>query len=237
MKSKFLKPMFSFLLAFLLLLQGSVTAIASSESSSLGCTALSDALNNAQESKVITSKNGTNVLEITDPKVLEKLESSVPRPEGKKLVGVAIAYSQSHNPSLLNDGPVLTPQALTGYYLKNITSSVACGADTIRQSTYKGPATATMTVTERLSATWSTNTGISASVVSAELGFEVTEEHEVSDSYQIQVPSGKTYTIVARPFFRTYNFEVWYDPLFGDDYKAGSGYALKPVGVCFYLYE
>ncbi|WP_369802241.1 DUF6426 family protein, partial [Geobacillus sp. B4113_201601] len=122
-------------------------------------------------------------------------------------------------------------------YLKNITTSEACGIEIIRQSTFKGPSTATMSVKQGVSATWSSNTNISAETVSATLGFNVTKSYEVTDTYQIRVPAGKTYTIIARPYYKVYNFDVWYDPLIGWDSKVGYGYAAKPVGVCFYYYE
>lgn len=192
-------------------------------------------LNKAKPSNVISSQNGNKVVEITDPNILKELESSFPDADGKHLIGVTIAYTNTESTYSENDS--LVGIQAVGYYLKNIKSGEVCGLNVIRQSTYKGPATATMTIKESISATWSSNTGISASTVSASLGFSVTKSFTVSDSYKVSVPKGKTYTIVARPIYMAYNFDVWYSPLIGKDYKAGTGSALKPIGVCFYHYS
>ncbi|WP_240371890.1 DUF6426 family protein [Anoxybacteroides rupiense] len=169
--------------------------------------------------------------------MLKKLEPSTSDQGAKKLVGVAVAYIQTENESFLKNNSIVTPQWASGYYLKNMSSGEACGTKIIRQSTFAGPATATLSVKEGVNASWSSNTNVSAEVVSTGLGFNVTKSYEVSDTYQIKVPSGKTYTIVARPYYQTYNFDVWYDPIIGSDYKAGYGNAFKPIGVCFYYYE
>ena len=251
MTKKILKSILAFSLTFSFLLGGSIIASAENENSNAenensntecllsneANATLSKALAEAEESKVIKSQNGNKVVEITDPEVLKELEDSIPEQDGKKLVGVSVAYTETKNLSLSKNNSVVTPQLATGYYLKNIHTGEACGVSIIRQSTFKGPSTATLTVKENVSATWSSNTNISASTVSAGLGFSVTSSYEVSDTYQIKVPSGKTYTIVARPYYQTYNFDVWYDPIIGSDYKAGYGNASKPIGVCFYYYE
>ncbi len=239
-----LKSILSFSLVFGLLLGGSIIASAEEGTSNAGCSLSSKTnvtvngfLDRAKESSVVVSQSGNKVVEITDLEFLKRLETSVPGPKGKKLVGVSIAYTQAQESSLPGDRPVVTPQLGTGYYLKNITTSEARGTEIIRQSTFKGPSTATMSIKQGVSATWSSNTNISAETVSAALGFNVTKSYEVTDTYQIQVPAGKTYTIIARPYYKVYNFEVWYDPLIGWDSKVGYGYAAKPVGVCFYYYE
>ncbi|KJE28272.1 hypothetical protein LG52_1913 [Geobacillus kaustophilus] len=149
-------------------------------------------IDRAKESSVVVSQNGNKVVEITELEFLKRLETSVPGPKGKKLVGVSIAYTQAQESSLLGDRSAVTPQLGTGYYLKNITTSEACGTEIIRQSTFKGPSTATMSIKQGVSATWSSNTNISAETVSAALGFNVTKSYEVTDTYQIQVPAGKT---------------------------------------------
>lgn len=250
MITKCFKPLLVFLLSFDLLLGSNISGSsisASAENKDSDCllkdkvnTKLNEALKNAKESKTIQSNNGNKVIEITDPEILKELSSSLPKNDGQKLVGVAIAYTETDNvpsPSSLQNNSVVTPQWGSGYYLKNINSSVVCGIEILRQSSYKGPATATMSVKTGVAATWSANVGVSAEEVSTGLGFNVTKSYEVSDTYQIQVPTGKTYTIVARPFFQYYTYEVWYDPLIGFDYKAGNGNAYKPIGVCFYYYQ
>lgn len=115
-------------------------------------------------------------------------------------------------------------------------SGEVCGTTPIRRSYYQGPATTTMTVTESVSARWSATGGISASGVSAGVGFDVTKTYTVSDSYQVTVPAGKTAEVVAYPMYYVVYFDVWTNPVIGDAYKSGSGWAMKPSGVCFVKY-
>ncbi|PTQ57883.1 MAG: hypothetical protein BSOLF_0394 [Candidatus Carbobacillus altaicus] len=123
------------------------------------------------------------------------------------------------------------------YYIQTTGTGQACGVEVLRDSYYYGPATATMTVTESVSAKWSANVGISASVVNAGVGFDVTESYTVSDSYNINVPPGYVAEIIAHPIYNVVTFDVWYDPMIGNPYKTGSGDAMKPIGVCLVQYR
>lgn len=122
------KLFFVFSLAFsLLLVESSIIASAEEETSNTECSlnnkanvTLNGFLDRTKESKVVVSQNGNKVVEITDPEVLKRLETSVPAPNGKKLVGVSIAYTQTQELSLSNDRSVVTPQLGTGYYLKTL---------------------------------------------------------------------------------------------------------------------
>ncbi|PLR78039.1 hypothetical protein CU633_07205 [Bacillus sp. V3-13] len=190
-----------------------------------------------QESKTIKSKNGNKVYDVKNPeKYVKALGLEAPSP-GAKLVGISFSYSNPAPNSTTNPSSDFTTQAGTGYYLKNIRSSEACGAQVIRSSYYTGPSTPTMTVTETVSASFNANVGVSAQVVSAGVGFNVTSTYTVSDSYSVKVPAGKTYNIRANPIFLIKNYEVWNDPWIGFDKKVGSGSAQKPIGVCFYYWE
>jgi hypothetical protein len=186
-----------------------------------------------KESKVIHSLSGNKIFETTDPDEIDEYFKTRVEPQNAKLVGFAIAYTIA-NEKIQSE---IQPKWGSGYYIKNIHPSEVCGIKVIRSSLYKGPATATMTIGEAVAAQLITETGISAEVVSATLGFNVTKTYTVSDTYSIQVPKGRTYKITAHPVFLVYDFEVWYDPIFGSDYRVGVGNALKPIGVCFHYYS
>lgn len=123
------------------------------------------------------------------------------------------------------------------YYIQITGTGQACGDEVLRNSYYYGPATATMKVSESVSAKWSTNVGISASVVNAGVGFDVTKSYTVNYSYSINVPPGYMAEIIAHPVYDVVTFDVWYDPIIGNPYKTGSGDAMKPIGVCFVQYR
>ncbi|MBD1372575.1 hypothetical protein IC620_09430 [Hazenella sp. IB182357] len=188
--------------------------------------------NDLKPSTMIQSKSGQAVYEVTDEKEWAKFKND--QLESGKLLGVAISYNNH-----LNTNPISHPfQKIDyGYYLKNITTSEICGAKELRSSYYTGPGEATITVSESIAATWEASVGVSAEVISAELGFTVTSTYSVSDSYSIELPEGETVKIVARPVYNVYQYDVWKDPLIGNDYYLGSGSAYKPVGVCFYFYD
>jgi hypothetical protein len=127
-------------------------------------------------------------------------------------------------------------QAGTGYYLTNIRK--------IGSITTKGPyvrgkapaccsATLTMNNSQSLSASWSANVGVSAEVVSAGVGFNVTATWQQNYSYSITHPAGTTYQIDAYNKFDIIGYDVWYDPWVGYDYKAGYGDARKFMGVYY----
>ncbi|MES1054203.1 hypothetical protein FOA24_36275 [Bacillus thuringiensis] len=83
--------------------------------------------------------------------------------------------------------------------------------------------------------TWNANVGISASVVSAGVGFNVSAEYSVTQSNTIDT-GGRYAEIRAYAEYNGYRFDVWESGWFSDS-KVGSGTALKPVGICFVTYR
>lgn len=92
-----------------------------------------------------------------------------------------------------------------------------------------------MTISQGLSATFSSSVSVNASVVTAGVGFDVAETFNVSDSQNISVPKGKRGEIIAHPIYLVKEFEVWSKGWFSDS-LLGSGTAYKPIGVCFATY-
>lgn len=190
-----------------------------------------------------------NVRIITD---LEEFleECSIEIPEGAKFVGAAIFSLDDSEIDNVDNSVVdenVVDETVTDtdyeinwgtprYWLENITTGEMCG-EIIDSTSGKGPATLTLSISDSFAASWSSNTGISASVISSELGWDVTRSYQVTRSYSVNVPSGKRYQIIGYIRLKAYNFEVWYNPVIGDPYRAGYGNATKPIDICFTWFE
>ncbi len=192
------------------------------------------------------------VINVKNPEAYARLMGLEPPSPNAKIVGITMVIDGSESTVLPSISPLnlvtnsdstssstMSPQSILGYYyITNVTNNGnTCGLSKLRDSYYPGPCSATMTVTSSVAATWSANVGVTASVVSAGVGFSVTSSFEVSDSYGISVPAGKTYEIIAHPVYTNKGFKVMWHPYIGYESVAGSGNAAKPIGVCFAQYS
>lgn len=120
------------------------------------------------------------------------------------------------------------------YYIKSGTISTTYEyGDMIRRSEYQGPATATMSVTETISATFSFDFTIGADELNASLGYSTTSSFAISDSYTIEITDDSFYAIECYTNIEKKTFEVWEDDLFFDDY-VGVYYSTRPIGCIFF---
>ncbi|WP_246005799.1 hypothetical protein [Brevibacillus gelatini] len=120
-------------------------------------------------------------------------------------------------------------------YVTVTDTSYACGVEEIqRVSGSKG--TLTLTVSEKVAATFSANVSVSAEIVSAGVGFNVTSEYTVTDSNTVDT-NGRFTELVAYPYYRIKYFDVYDEATFGSDNYLGSGEAWKPIGVCFAVFD
>lgn len=160
-------------------------------------------------------------------------------PEQAKVVGAAIVRLNENEtvPSKTNRGDSQIPWGIPYYYVENIEISESCETEVPPRCSAMGPGTLTTYLNEGVPATWNSNTRIRADKVSKALGFDVTMTYEVSTSHTIHIPVDKTYELAAYLIYELYNFDVYYSPIIGSDYHAGSGQAQKPSGVCFVWYE
>ena len=102
----------------------------------------------------------------------------------------------------------------------------------IRSSDYSYPG-GTMTVSESLQITYSTEIGLDAEVVSSKIGFTVGVNTTVSDTQNIIVPrEGQTRTCNAYVKLDYYEFNIIGDDVWFDD-NLGTGVVSRPVGVIF----
>lgn len=102
----------------------------------------------------------------------------------------------------------------------------------IRSSDYSYPG-GTMTVSESLQITYSTEIGLDAEVVSSKIGFTVGVNTTVSDTQNIIVArEGQTRTCNAYVKLDYYEFNIIGDDIWFDD-DLGTGVVSRPVGVIF----
>lgn len=95
-----------------------------------------------------------------------------------------------------------------------------------------GSATLGLSIQDTVSNSWSANVGVSASVVSAGVGFSVTSSRTVQYSYSITMPPNTRWQIDAYNQFKHYDYEVW-----SGTTRVGNGYARKFVGVYYYAFQ
>lgn len=96
-----------------------------------------------------------------------------------------------------------------------------------------GPGTLTLSVSKGVSATYSDNAGVNASIISAGVGYDVTGSYTLTSAYSVQVPSGQEYELEAFPLFDQTSYQVWYNPVLGSAYQVGTGTAAKPTSLVF----
>ena len=89
-----------------------------------------------------------------------------------------------------------------------------------------------MTIKESVAVTVSVDVEIDAQVLSSSLGFDVERKYEVSETQNVTVPEGKTYTVKAYVNNLVYSFEIWEDDIFFDNI-ADRASVTKPIGVVF----
>ncbi|MCX5529682.1 hypothetical protein OG785_03775 [Streptomyces sp. NBC_00006] len=130
--------------------------------------------------------------------------------------------------------PVRTgaPASADGGALRNIDGpNEVCGTSKLQKTSGMGKTTLVMTVSKAVSAELSSEAKVDAEVVSASLGFKVTETTTVEDQTRFEVPAEKFGVIEVYPLYDQYTFNV-YD----GGRNRGSGWAMKPTGVCFHQY-
>jgi hypothetical protein len=87
-----------------------------------------------------------------------------------------------------------------------------------------------------ISGSYNANVSVSAGVVSAGAGWSVTASYGVTLSDAVVVPANTPYTVCLGAEWETmlYSFQVWYNPVIGDNYQLGSGTILRPTGNIYY---
>ncbi|NEN85712.1 hypothetical protein [Paenibacillus elgii] len=100
-----------------------------------------------------------------------------------------------------------------------------------------GPQTLNASASGGVSATYSTTVTIPTGTISTGVGYSVTDSYSVSSSYTRDVPQGRLYQIQAFPMFTSTYFDIWYHSCVTGDSQVGTGWANKPTGVHFAVFD
>ncbi|GIP24174.1 hypothetical protein [Paenibacillus sp. J22TS3] len=169
--------------------------------------------------------------------LIEKL--GIQAPDGKKAVKFISPVLNSDSPLNLNNEVSPTEIGGNEYYLKNVQNAgYACGSEALGRSEARADGinhNLGLNITKSVAATFSANVGISAEIVSAGVGYSVTDTFSVSASDSVQT-NGKATVLAGYAKYEVKTFDIWEDDPIWDDY-VGSGRALKPWSVCFAVFQ
>ncbi|MDM5191183.1 hypothetical protein QUF93_00370 [Bacillus hominis] len=183
--------------------------------------------------RTVSVENNTEIIKVTNVNLVEKFvnESNFEKPSGRTPTEITFVRPLSQVENKSNSLQDLAPGS---YYVKNRSSTAACGSSILKKISGNS-GSLTLSFSGKVSATWSANAGITASAVSAGVGFNVSAEYSVTQSNTIDT-NGRYAEIRAYAEYTGYHFEVWENGWFSDS-KVGNGTALRPVGICFVTYR
>lgn len=121
------------------------------------------------------------------------------------------------------------------YKIKNVDyRGQTCGTKVQARTSGTGGADGDLILKQTVSVSnsFSTNVNVSASTVSAGVGFNVTKTISRTTGRTVHT-HGKSYQIIAYDDFETKHFQVY--NLFGS--KVGDGMAFRQVGFCYAIYQ
>ncbi len=177
----------------------------------------------APSKRVITDKNEIKML-------VEELELPG-NPEDYVMIVDSDCAMYDSAPADLEDTP--TPLFGNDIVFRNITKSYKAGS-LLRNSTFVYPG-GTMSVSESVSATFSSSVTVDAEIIKSQLGIDITKSITVTDSQNVEVPKeGDSYECFAYVKLERTTFDIYEEDLFFDDY-LGTGIVDKPVGVIFFI--
>lgn len=158
-----------------------------------------------------------------------------PTPDAKLIKVVHVRDSQAPT---ANSSDLVEPMASSVYVKKTGGEFPLCGTTVRARTSGVGDAQGVLTLSQsvQVANTFKSNVTVSASVVSAAVGFDVAKTWNSTASYAVTT-NGKDYQIVAYDDYQGQNFEVWEDPLIGFDKLIGTGTAMRQVGFCFAIWQ
>ena len=99
----------------------------------------------------------------------------------------------------------------------------SCGTDVIDKTTGSGKTTLVLSVNKERSVQLTGEGGLSKGMISAAVGFSVTNTYKVTNETRYEVPRGKYGHVEAYTLFRHYLVQVMFNKV----------HVFKPIGVCF----
>lgn len=198
-------------------------------------------LNNSVESSIEDSKNITNekenristtkVLSITDENEIEKFakEHNIDLfVDGEKIKKIETEFTPFENSETEKDS--ISSRAYLGSVTNYGHGWYNSNTDLYANVTTSGPDTLTISKTDSFQATMSNSFGVSASGVSASMGFTIGASYAVTFSSSTPVARGEKLNVKAYTTYQKKSASVYAS--FTNSYK-GTVYAYKPTGAYF----
>lgn len=185
--------------------------------------------------QIVFAKEVSNERVIVDPIEIEKIAENhnLEIPEGYHIEEIKYTdvYFPDYNNILYNNDENIQPYWFDSWKIKNVKkqSGDYYFPDSPLLSDWAyGPSIFKQIYKESVSASFSSSVGVSASVVQAAVGFDVSESKEFSREYTVDVPSGKKVNIKVYGMYEKHTFDVYKNGKY-----EGNGKAFKPIGLKF----
>jgi hypothetical protein len=108
-----------------------------------------------------------------------------------------------------------------------IDAGEACGTEVISKTSGHGKTTLVLSVNKERAVKLSGEVGLSKGMISASVGFDVTDTYRVTNETRYEVPAHKFGTVEAYPLYHHYRVKI-----FGPR-GSQAVEVYKPIGVCF----
>lgn len=185
--------------------------------------------------QTIFAKEKTNERVITDPIEIKKIaeDRNLEIPEGYHIEEIKYTdvYFPDYNYTRYKNEENIQPYWFDSWKLKNVkkqSGDVYFPDSPLVSDWAYGPANFKHVYEESVTASFSSSTGVKASVVEAAVGFEVSGSKEFSREYTVEIPRGKKVNIKVYGMYEKYTFDVY-----KNDKYEGNGKAFKPIGLKF----
>lgn len=184
---------------------------------------IDEIIDNDKTKKESINEDGVQVIEISNPEVLRKIESKLEKPEeGKKLGG----FEVHRNPQEGSVNGVIQPAFISS--LKRKATRSACGSSQLPGAKTVGKGKISLSVSSSIDTTITGGAGVTIGIINANLGTSIKSSHTVTSSTSYTAPSGKTGVIQGFAMYKLIDYDIY---RFG--VKSGSGTVRHGDGVCF----
>ncbi|GLI09646.1 hypothetical protein YDYSG_56780 [Paenibacillus tyrfis] len=156
----------------------------------------------------------------------------LPSPNAKIVHVRTVSDSEKTNLNSANADKIST-QGIGDYYLKNVQGPRrGCGIHPLRRDNLVYPG-GKMSFTESVATSITGTVTVSAEIVSAAVGFNVTQTFTVTDEQNVTIPPAYSRAeVTAYANLDIWQYDIYKKGWFSDSYE-GYGAVSKPVGVCF----
>ncbi|MGG1664553.1 hypothetical protein [Brevibacillus sp. NRS-1366] len=179
-----------------------------------------------------TDKNGNRIIKIQEPeKFINEMGYKKPHPDAVPLEVTIVEPAESQTFEKNN-----TLAGSRDPYVQVTRVYDTCGSEKIASTSKRGNGTPLELIVQQLeSASYNSSVNIDTSIISAGVGYNVTQQYSVSSKEIYNTANdGKMYIIDAYAKNKSQDFDVYeWSSIFYTHRKTGTGSAHKPIGACF----